>query len=130
MATYLAFVSVARSALKFPRPGSAPTPTQIAGVMNRRDRHGRELFLNHIWESLNAGAKILFFAVATPIMLAAWGQEHFGLFAVANSCVALMACFDLDVRQAAGRERQQDPQRPVLHAVAVRAGEVRCGLER
>ena len=98
MATYLAFVSVARSALKFPRPGSAPTPTQIAGVMNRRDRHGRELFLNHIWESLNAGAKILFFAVATPIMLAAWGQEHFGLFAVANSCVALMACFDLGLR--------------------------------
>lgn len=98
MATYLAFVSVARSALKFPRPGSASTPRQIAGVMNRRDQHGRELFRNHIWESLNAGAKILFFAVATPIMLAEWGQEHFGLFAVANSCVALMACFDLGLR--------------------------------
>ena len=98
MATDLALVSVARNALKFPRPGSAPTPTQIAGVMNGRDQHGQELFLNHVWESLNAVAKILFFAVATPVMLTAWGKEHFGLFAVANSCVALMACFDLGLR--------------------------------
>jgi ADP-heptose:LPS heptosyltransferase len=63
-------------------------------------RHGREVFLNHVWESLNAGAKILFFAVVTPIMLAAWGKEQFGLFAVANSCVALMGFLDLGLRMS------------------------------
>ena len=60
--------------------------------------HGRELFWNHVWESLNAGAKIFFFAIVTPMMLAAWGRDQFGLFAVANSVVALMAFFDLGLR--------------------------------
>ena len=58
----------------------------------------REFFLNHVWESLNSGAKILFFAIATPLMLSAWGAERFGLFAVANSCVAMMAIVDLGLR--------------------------------
>lgn len=62
------------------------------------ERHNRELVWNHLWESCNAGAKILLFAVLTPIMLANWGTANFGLFAVANSCVALMAVVDLGLR--------------------------------
>ncbi len=62
------------------------------------DRHGRELFWNHLWESLNAAAKIFIFAVVTPIMLARWGGERFGLFAVANSCIGLMVFFDCGLR--------------------------------
>jgi ADP-heptose:LPS heptosyltransferase len=62
------------------------------------DRHGRELFWNHVWESLNAAAKILIFAVVTRIMLASWGGARFGLFAVANSCIGLMVFFDCGLR--------------------------------
>ena len=62
------------------------------------DGHGRELFWNHLWESLNAVAKILLFALLTPVMLAAWGKERFGLFAIANSCIALMVLFDFGLR--------------------------------
>ena len=62
------------------------------------DEHGRELFWNHLWESLNAAAKILLFAVVTPLMLASLGKEQFGLFAVANSCIGLMVFFDCGLR--------------------------------
>jgi ADP-heptose:LPS heptosyltransferase/O-antigen/teichoic acid export membrane protein len=93
MATSLSFDANARTALNFSRGHSTAAP-----VIQKPDGHGRELFLNHIWESLNAAAKILFFAVLTPMMLSAWGKEQFGLFAVANACVALMAFLDLGLR--------------------------------
>jgi ADP-heptose:LPS heptosyltransferase len=97
MATSLSFTAFARNALNFPRSRTVQS-MPAAGLRNKPERHGRELFLNHVWESLNAGAKILLFAVVTPMMLATWGQERFGLFAVANSCVALMAIVDLGLR--------------------------------
>ena len=93
MATSLAFTSAAAGAI------NSPTKfVPAAGVIKTPRNHGRELFLNHVWESLNAASKILFFAVATPMMLTHWGREQFGLFAVANSCVALMAFLDLGLR--------------------------------
>jgi ADP-heptose:LPS heptosyltransferase len=98
MGTSLSFGAIARSALNLPREKAASIPRPTAAVMRRPDSSGRELFLNHIWESFNAGAKILFFAIVTPMMLSAWGADRFGLFAVANSCVALMAFFDLGLR--------------------------------
>ena len=70
----------------------------ISSSLEVTDRHGHELFLNHVWESLNTAAKILFFVVVTPLMLASWGKERFGLFALANSSVALMVVFDLGLR--------------------------------
>jgi ADP-heptose:LPS heptosyltransferase len=84
----------------FPRAGvgiSAVPPLNRA-PKRLPDRQGREFLLNHIWESLNCGAKILFFAIATPLMLSAWGAERFGLFAVANSCIGVMAIIDLGLR--------------------------------
>src|SRR5207237_2553811 len=89
------------AAFTFAVAGAINSPDKFvpaAGVIKTPRNHGWELFLNHLWESLNAGAKILFFAVTTPMMLAHWGREQFGLFAVANSCVALMAFVDLGLR--------------------------------
>ena len=57
MGTSLSFGAITRNSVTIPRP--------TAAVMKRPDSSGRELFLNHIWESLNAGAKILFFASST-----------------------------------------------------------------
>ncbi len=96
MALSMSLTAVARQALHSPRI-RANHGSAHAGP-GGSDRHVRELFLNHLWESLNTGAKILFFAVLTPIMLSVWGNEMFGLFAVANSTVALMAFFDLGLR--------------------------------
>ena len=80
------------------RESNASAVSAISGSLEITDRHGYELFLNHVWESLNTGAKILFFVVITPLMLASWGKERFGLFALANSCVALMVVLDLGLR--------------------------------
>src|SRR4029077_4030161 len=99
MANSLSFESSARTALALPLTPSRPVEVRVtANTIKKSGPHGRELFLNHVWESLNAGAKILFFALITPMMLSAWGTERFGLFALANSCVALMACLDLGLR--------------------------------
>jgi ADP-heptose:LPS heptosyltransferase/O-antigen/teichoic acid export membrane protein len=96
MANSLSLGIIARGALNALR--HVVNATGLNGPPHQSDSHGRELFLNHLSESLNAGAKILFFAVATPLMLSAWGAEKFGLFAVANSCIALMAITDLGMR--------------------------------
>ncbi|MGI8431148.1 MAG: glycosyltransferase family 9 protein [Chthoniobacterales bacterium] len=84
------------------------------------DRHGRELFWNHLWESLNAAAKTLLFAVLTPLMLAAWGTDRFGLFAVANSCIGLMVFFDGGLRTLTrvglSDRKLSEPAKFALHA--------------
>jgi ADP-heptose:LPS heptosyltransferase len=127
MATSLAFTGAAASAFNSP---DKIVPT--AGVIKTPCNHGRELFLNHLWESLNAAAKILFFAVATPMMLAHWGRERFGLFAVANSCVALMAFVDLGLRTLT-RVGLTNPKLPPatklrLHALNVVAFSAAAGV--
>jgi hypothetical protein len=100
--------------LRVPRPASADA-----------DPHGRELLWNHIWESLNAGSKIVLFAIVTPMMLAAWGTAQFGVFAIANSCVSLMVFLDFGLRTLT-RVGLSDPNlsnadRLRLHAVHVAA---------
>lgn len=99
---------------------SARATKFAALTTNKYDPHGRELFLNHVWESLTAGAKILFFAVVTPMMLSTWGEARFGLFAVANSCVALMAITDLGLRMvtrvALSNRHLSDSAKLRLHA--------------
>ncbi len=100
--------------LALPRPRPAAT-----------DPHHRELFWNHIWESLNAGAKMVFFAFVTPLMLSKWGKEQFGLFAIANAAVALMVVLDFGLRTLT-RVGLSNPQlnadaRLRLHAVHVAA---------
>ena len=89
------------------------------------DRHGRELFRNHLWESLNALAKILLFAIVTPLMLRAWGRENFGLFALGNSCFALMVFLDFGLRTLTrvglSRPDLSEPEKARLHAQYVGA---------
>jgi len=80
------------------RESGVGSVSAISSSLEVTDRHGHELFLNHVWESLNTAAKILFFVVVTPLMLASWDKERFGLFALANSSVALMVVFDLGLR--------------------------------
>src|SRR6267378_738524 len=80
------------------RQSSVGTVPAICSSSEMTDRHGYELFLNHVWESLNTAAKILFFVVVTPLMLTSWGKERFGLFALANFFVALMVVLDLGLR--------------------------------
>jgi ADP-heptose:LPS heptosyltransferase len=96
------------------------------------DRHGRELFWNHLWESLNAVAKILLFAIVTPLMLASWGKERFGLFAVANSCLGLMVFFDGGLRTLTrvGLSNQELPEteKVRLHARNVAAFVLAAGF--
>lgn len=99
MATSLSSVPVADDAVDLAQYARRPEQRRVnTGVVRTHYTHGRELFLNHVWESLNAGAKIVFFAVVTPLMIARWGEDRFGLFAVANSVVALMAIVDLGLR--------------------------------
>jgi ADP-heptose:LPS heptosyltransferase len=129
MGTSLSFGAIARSALNLPREHEVVTSPATAAVMKRP---GRELFLNHVWESLNAGAKILFFAVVTPMMLSSWGQERFGLFAVANSCVALMAFVDLGLRTLTRvgltNQRLSENAKVRLHALNITAFSVAAGI--
>src|SRR5438874_4072488 len=99
MAAPLSLGSTASGALNPPpTPSSSVRVSAMCSSLEITDRHGYELFLNHIWESLNTATKILFFVVVTPVMLASWGKERFGLFALANSCVALMVVLDLGLR--------------------------------
>src|SRR5215218_5501467 len=94
-------------------------------VVAAADPHNRELVWNHIWESLNAGAKMIFFAFVTPMMLGRWGKEQFGLFAIANAAVALMVFLDFGLRTLT-RVGLNNPQldssaRLRLHALHVAA---------
>jgi ADP-heptose:LPS heptosyltransferase len=100
--------------------------------MKERYQHSRELFFNHIWESLNAATKILFFLLVTPMMLSAWGRERFGLFAIANSCVAAFAFFDLGLRTLTRvgltSSRLSEGAKVRLHALNTVAFSVAAGI--
>jgi hypothetical protein len=58
----------------------------------------RELLRNQIWQSANFVSKALFLVLLTPMMLAAWGDERYGLFALASSLLVSMALLDGGVR--------------------------------
>ena len=60
--------------------------------------YGRELLLNQIWHSANYVSKALFLLLLTPLMLAKWGAEQYGLFALASSLLVSMALLDGGVR--------------------------------
>lgn len=60
--------------------------------------HRRELFQNQLWQGLNFAAKAGFLAVLTPWMLRVWGEEGFGMFALASSLLVSMAVIDGGVR--------------------------------
>ncbi len=58
----------------------------------------RELLLNQLWQSANFVSKALFLLLLTPLMLAKWGAEQYGLFALASSLLVSMALLDGGVR--------------------------------
>jgi O-antigen/teichoic acid export membrane protein len=58
----------------------------------------RELLLNQLWQSANFVSKAAFLIVLTPLMLAKWGAEQYGLFALASSLLVSMALLDGGVR--------------------------------
>jgi O-antigen/teichoic acid export membrane protein len=60
--------------------------------------HLRELSRNQVWQSANFLAKALFLALLTPLMLARWGAEQYGLFALASSLLVSLALLDGGVR--------------------------------
>lgn len=58
----------------------------------------RELLRNQVWQSANFVSKALFLVLLTPMMLGAWGDERYGLFALASSLLVSMALLDGGVR--------------------------------
>ena len=58
----------------------------------------RELFQNQLWQSANFVAKGLFLLLLTPLMLARWGSDGYGLFALSSSLLVSMALLDGGVR--------------------------------
>jgi O-antigen/teichoic acid export membrane protein len=60
--------------------------------------HLRELLRNQVWQSANFLAKALFLVLLTPLMLARWGAEQYGLFALASSLLVSLALLDGGVR--------------------------------
>jgi O-antigen/teichoic acid export membrane protein len=58
----------------------------------------RELFSNQIWHGANFGAKALFLAVLTPLMVRTWGLAGYGEFALASSLLVSMSVLDGGVR--------------------------------
>lgn len=58
----------------------------------------KELLANQVWQGLNFGAKALFLAVLTPLMIHEWGTKGYGEFALASSLLVSMAILDGGVR--------------------------------
>ena len=95
-------------------------PSQTANPENQADRTSylRELFANQLWQGANFAAKAAFLIVLTPLMLDRWGQEQYGLFALASSLLVSMALLDGGVRNltrlrmvSAARQGDQDAYR-------------------
>ena len=61
-------------------------------------RYLDELLKNQLWQSLNFVAKAAFLVLLTPLMMAKWGAEGFGLFALASSLLVSMSLLDGGVR--------------------------------
>ncbi len=74
-----------------------------------------ELFWNQLWQSAGFLSKAVFLALLTPLMLAHWGAEHYGLFALASSLLVSMGLLDGGVRaltrvRLADALGKEDPQ--------------------
>lgn len=58
----------------------------------------KELLLNQLWQSANFLSKAGFLVLLTPLMIAKWGAEGYGVFALASSLLVSMALLDGGVR--------------------------------
>lgn len=63
-----------------------------------RRAYQRELFSNQVWQGVNFLSKAGFLFLLTPLMIAKWGTEGYGLFALASSLLVSMALIDGGVR--------------------------------
>ena len=85
-------------------------PTSLAGSIDSVDddppaarpapdrKYLVELFWNQVWQSAGFLSKAVFLAILTPLMLAHWGPEQYGLFALASSLLVSMGLLDGGVR--------------------------------
>lgn len=62
--------------------------------------YSRELVGNQVWHALNFASKAAFLALLTPLLLSQWGEERYGVFALASSLVVSLALMDAGVRDA------------------------------
>ena len=58
----------------------------------------RQLFGNQLWETVAFAAKAAFLVLLTPLMLAQWGAQGYGEFALASSAFVLLTALDCGVR--------------------------------
>ena len=58
----------------------------------------KELLSNQVWQGMNFLSKAGFLLLLTPLMIAHWGTEGYGLFALASSLLVSMALIDGGVR--------------------------------
>ncbi len=83
----------------------------------------RQLFANQLWELVAFLAKAAFFFLLTPIMVRAWGESGYGVFAVAGSAFIFLGLLDFGVRprvrvelSRADREGRLEKFRPIVVA--------------
>jgi len=62
--------------------------------------HSRELLRNQIWQGLNFFSKFGLLFLLTPLMLRHWGDERYGLFALASSLLVSLAILDFGIRSS------------------------------
>lgn len=67
-------------------------------IPENRKHYLEELLKNQLWQSFNFVAKAAFLVLLTPLMMAKWGAEGFGLFALASSLLVSMSLIDGGVR--------------------------------
>ena len=57
-----------------------------------------ELLFNQVWQGLNFFSKAAFLALLTPLMLAKWGRDGYGMFALSSSLLVSLAILDCGIR--------------------------------
>lgn len=62
--------------------------------------HSRELLRNQIWQGLNFFSKFGLLFLLTPYMLRQWGDDRYGLFALASSLLVSLAILDFGIRSS------------------------------
>ncbi len=68
--------------------------------MTDSPHHSRELLRNQIWQGLNFFSKFGLLFLLTPLMLHHWGDERYGLFALASSLLVSLAILDFGIRSS------------------------------
>lgn len=85
----------------------------------------RQLVGNQLWELISFAGKAGFFFLLTPVMVQAWGEKGYGLFAVAGSAFLFLGLLDFGVKPrlrialSQSYSRQQEARFPIILRQAV-----------